>query len=67
MPSNLFSLNSSFSWDNIINDIVPYWHEINGLMVKEMINSGSFNPIYINVTPSLNLAHGKIRLSSNIS
>lgn len=36
-------------------------------MVKEMINSGSFNPIYINVTPSLNLAHGKIRLSSNIS
>lgn len=67
MPSNLFSLNSSFSWDNIINDIVPYWHEINGLMVKEMINSGSFNPIYINVTPSQNLAHGKIRLSSNIS
>lgn len=67
MPSNLFSLNSSFSWDNIINDIVPYWHEINGLMVKEMINSGSFNPIYINVTPSLNLAHGKIRLSSNVS
>ncbi len=48
MPSNLFSLNSSFSWDNIINDIVPYWHEINGLMVKEMINSGLFNPIYIN-------------------
>lgn len=36
-------------------------------MVKEMINSSSFNPIYINVTPSLNLAHGKIRLSSNIS
>ena len=67
MPSNLFSLNSSFSWDNIINDIVPYWHEINGLMVKEMINSGSFNPIYINVTPSLNLAHGKIRLSSKVS
>lgn len=36
-------------------------------MVKEMINSGSFNPIYINVTPSLNLAHGKIRLSSKVS
>lgn len=67
MPSNLFSLNSSFSWDNIINDIVPYWHEINGLMVKEMINSGSFNPIYVNVTPSLNLAHGKVRLSTKIS
>lgn len=67
MPSNTFSLNSSFSWDNIINDVVPYWHEINGLMVKEMINSGSFNPIYANITPSLTLAKGKIRLSSKIA
>lgn len=66
MPSNTFSLNSSFSWDNIINDVVPYWHEINGLMVKEMINSGSFNPIYINMTPSLTLAKGKFRLNSKI-
>lgn len=67
MPSNEFSLNASFTWDNIIDDIVPYWHEINGLMVKEMINSGSFNPIYASITPSLSLAKGKIRLSSLIS
>lgn len=67
MPNNTFSLNSSFSWDNIINDIVPYWHEIDGLMVKEMINSGSFNPIYLNITPSLSLMNRKIRISSYIS
>lgn len=52
---------------NIINDIVPYWHEINGLMVKEMINSGSYNPLYVNVTPSLTLMNGKLRISSNVS
>ncbi len=67
MPSNEFSLNASFTWDNIIDDIVPYWHEINGVMVKEMINSGSFNPIYASITPSLTLAKGKIRLNSLIS
>lgn len=67
MPNNTFSLNSSFSWDNIINDIVPYWHEIDGLMVKEMINSGSFNPIYLNVTPSVSFMNGKLRISSNVS
>lgn len=67
MPSNVFSLNTSCSWDNIINDIVPYWHEINGLMVKEMINSGSYNPLYVNVTPSMTLMNGKLRISSNVS
>ncbi len=67
MPSNTFSLNTSCNWNNIIDDIVPYWHEIGGLMVKEMINSGSYNPLYVNVTPSVSLLKGKLRFSSQLS
>lgn len=67
MPTNNFSLNASFSWDNIIHDIVPYWHEIGGLMVKEMINSGDFNPIYLHITPSLSLLNNKLKINSEVS
>lgn len=67
MPTNNFSLNASFSWDNIIHDIVPYWHEIDGLMVKEMINSGDFNPIYFHITPSLSLLNSKLKINSEVS
>lgn len=67
MPTNSFSLNASFSWDNIIHDIVPYWHEINGLMVNEMVNSSDFNPIYFNITPSLSLFDSKLKNNSEVS
>lgn len=32
--------------------------------MKEMINSGSFNPIYFRITPSVSMLGGKVRLSS---
>ena len=67
MPANAFSINTSFSWDNIINDVVPYWHEIDGLMVKKMINSGDFNPIYLSITPSVSLFNNKLKINSSLT
>ena len=67
MPCNEFSLNASASWDNIVNDIVPYWHPVGNLIVKEMINSGDFNPLYLSLSPSLSLFSGKLHISSKLA
>lgn len=67
MPVNSFSLNAAVTWDNIIHDIVPYWHEENGLMVREMVNSGDYNPLYISLSPSASFFKGKLRLQSKFS
>lgn len=67
MPRNAFSLNASVKWDNIVNDIVPYWHPVGELMVKEMVNSGDFNPLYLSLSPSFSLFSGKLRISSKLS
>lgn len=67
MPSNSFSLNASIQWDNIINDIVPWWHTEGELMIKEMINSGNFNPLYLSLSPAVTLFDGKLNLSAKLS
>lgn len=67
MPRNTFSLNASVGWDNIVNDIVPYWHPVGEFMVREMINSGNFNPLYLSLSPSLSLFSDKLRISSKFA
>lgn len=67
MPSNTFSLNASVQWDNIINDIVPWWHPEGSLMVKEMVNSGDFNPLYISLSPAISLFSAKLNISTKLS
>lgn len=64
MPSNAFSLNASVQWDGYFNEIVPWYHPINGIMVREMVNSGNFTPLYLSITPSLSAFGGRLRLSA---
>lgn len=64
MPLNKFSLNTSLTWEQILGDIVPYWHPLDGLMVKDMINSGNYNIFSASITPSLSLFDGKLNVQS---
>lgn len=41
MPYYQFSLNASVYWEAILKDIVPYWHEQDGLMVNEKSIAGT--------------------------
>lgn len=51
-------------WEEILDDIVPYWYPSNGLMVKDMKNSGNYNILSLNITPSLSLLDGKLNMQS---
>lgn len=64
MPVNKFSLNTSLQWEQILDDIVPYWHPLDGLMVKDMINSGNYKIFSASITPSLSLFDGKLNVQS---
>lgn len=67
IPSDMFSLNANVYWDNITDDVVPWYHPVDGLMIKEMVNSGDYNPVYFSLTPSLILCGRKLRINSKIS
>lgn len=67
MASNQFSLNAAVQWDNITNDIVPWWHPVDGLMVCEMINSGNFNPLSFSISPYLYLWNRKLSVTSKFN
>lgn len=62
MPTKIFSLNASLNWEQIMDDIVPYWHPIDGLMVKDMINSGNYNGYSASISPSFSLFKGKLNI-----
>lgn len=67
MPVNKFSLNATVLWEQIIDDIVPYWYPIDGLMVKDMVNSGNYNIFSGTLTPSLSLLEGKLNIQALLS
>lgn len=62
MPSKIFSLNTSLNWEQIMDDIVPYWHPMDGLMVKDMVNSGDYNCYSASISPSFSLFKGKLNI-----
>ena len=66
MPINGFSLNADVIWEEIMHDIVPLWHAENGLMIKDIVNSGNYDIISASLTPSLSLAGGKLNMQAKL-
>lgn len=66
MPINGFSLNADVMWEEIMHDIVPLWHAENGLMIKDIVNSGNYDIISASLTPSLSLAGGKLNMQAKL-
>ena len=64
MPIIKFSLNISLRWEQIIDDIVPYWFLIDGLMVKDMLNSGNYNIFSATIIPSVLLLQGRLNVQA---
>lgn len=63
MPANIFSLNATLRWEMIKDDIVPYWHPADGMMIKEIVNGGDYNVVSLSVTPSLSLLGGRLNIN----
>lgn len=62
MPGNVFSLSSSFYWELIHDEVVPYWHEEGRLMVNDWVNGGDYNKLSLTVTPSVSLLGGNLNI-----